>query len=68
MTTLSEYRTDEERVVARFTKYLNGPMGRTVLDNLDDGEHFILQTSQHTLKVTKQRGRAVVSIIRVPLV
>ena len=50
----------QDKVVARFTRYLNGPMGKTVLDNLDEGEHFILQTSEHTLRITKRRGRAVV--------
>jgi hypothetical protein len=60
--------TAEERVVARFTRYLNGPMGRTVLENLEEGEHFILQTSEHTMRVTKQRGRAVVTMVKLPLI
>ena len=53
-----------DRVVSRFTKYLNGPMGRSVLENLEEGEHFILQTSDHTFRVTKKRGRAVVEILQ----
>ncbi|MBY8996832.1 MAG: hypothetical protein KGD60_03805 [Candidatus Thorarchaeota archaeon] len=53
-----------DRVVSRFTKYLNGPMGRSVLENLEEGEHFILQTSDHTFRVTKRRGRAVVEILQ----
>jgi hypothetical protein len=60
--------TEDERVVARFTRYLNGPMGKTVLDNLQEGEDFILQTSDHTLRVTKRRGRAIVTIVKLPLV
>ena len=36
-------------------------MGKTVLENLEDGESFILQTSEHTLRITKLRGRAVVT-------
>ena len=51
----------QDKVVARFTRYLNGPMGKTVLDNLEEGEHFILQTSEHTLRITKRNGRAVVT-------
>ena len=35
-------------------------MGKTVLDNLEEGESFILQTSEHTLRITKRNGRAVV--------
>jgi len=60
MSIIGEPTTSEEKVVARFTRYLNGPMGRTVLDNLDEGESFILQTSEHTLRITKRHGRAVV--------
>ena len=61
MSIIGEPRSSVEKVVARFTKYLNGPMGRTVLDNLEDGESFILQTSEHTLRITKKHGRAVVT-------
>jgi hypothetical protein len=61
MSIIGEPRTSEEKVVARFTRYLNGPMGKTVLDNLDEGENFILQTSEHTLRITKRNGRAVVT-------
>jgi len=68
MSIVSNHVTNEEKVVARFTKYLNGPMGRTVLQNLEEGENFVLQTSEHTLRVTKQRGRAVVKIMKLPLV
>ena len=60
MSIIGEPRTSEERIVARFTRYLNGPMGKTVLDNLEEGESFILQTSEHTLRITKRGGRAVV--------
>jgi hypothetical protein len=50
-----------KRVIARFERYLNGPMGKKVLEGLEEGESFILQTSQHTMRVTKQKGKAKVS-------
>jgi len=53
-----------DRVVSRFTRYLNGPLGKTVLENLEEGEHFILQTSDHTLHVSKKNGRAIVAVIK----
>ncbi|MFW9974401.1 MAG: hypothetical protein ACFFDQ_03905 [Candidatus Thorarchaeota archaeon] len=56
-----------ERVVSRFTRYLNGPMGKTVLENLEEGEHFILQTSEHTFRVTKKKGRAIVELLEIQL-
>jgi len=62
-----ELRTPRERVVERFTRYLNGPMGRTVLETLDEGESFILQTSEHTLRVTKRRGKAEIEILQLPM-
>jgi hypothetical protein len=68
MSMIGNHVTAEEKVVARFTKYLNGPMGKTVLENLEEGEDFILQTSEHTMRVTKRRGRAIVTIMKFPLV
>ncbi|MGY5852541.1 MAG: hypothetical protein RTU92_03140 [Candidatus Thorarchaeota archaeon] len=55
-------RTSADRVIARFTKYLNGPLGRTVLDSLAEGESFIMQTSEYRLLITKSNDRAVVSL------
>ncbi|MFX0055605.1 MAG: hypothetical protein ACFFAX_06410 [Promethearchaeota archaeon] len=63
MSILKGARSPPERVVERFTRYLNGPMGRTVLETLDEGESFILQTSEHTFRVTKRRGKAVVELL-----
>ncbi|UCE10148.1 MAG: hypothetical protein JSW61_14445 [Candidatus Thorarchaeota archaeon] len=63
MSTTREATASEERIVERFRRYLNGPVGKTVLDNLDEGESFILQTSEHTLRITKSRGKAIVSLV-----
>ena len=63
MPTVERIGASKHPVVVRFTRYLNGPMGRSVLENLDDGESFILQTSEHTLRVTKRDGKAVVNIL-----
>ena len=63
-----EHGSTADRVVSRFTRYLNGPLGKTVLENLEEGEHFILQTSEHTLRVTKKKGRAVVEHLQMQLV
>ena len=52
-----------QRVITRFTRYLNGPLGKTVLNNLDEGESFILQTSEHSFKITKIANRAVVELL-----
>jgi len=42
-------------------------MGKSVLENLEEGEHFILQTSEHTFRVTKKKGRAIVELLEIQL-
>ena len=64
MKTIEGIGASKNPVVVRFTKYLNGPKGKTVLENLDEDESFILQTSEHTLRVTQRRGKAVVSLMQ----
>jgi hypothetical protein len=54
----------KERVVQRYAKYLNGPMGKNVMENVDEGESFMLETSKYLLRVTKIKGRAIVDIIK----
>ena len=66
MSAVEQIKTLTSRVVVRFTNYLNGPLGRSVLDNLDEGESFILQTSDHTLRITKRKGKAVVTLVSIP--
>jgi len=63
MRTVERIGTSKHPVVVRFTRYLNGPMGKTVLENLDEGESFVLQTSEHTLRVTKRDGKAIVNLM-----
>ena len=36
-------------------------MGKTVLDDLEEGESFILQTSNLAMRIKKVKGRAVVT-------
>ncbi|UCH03654.1 MAG: hypothetical protein JSW05_08640 [Candidatus Thorarchaeota archaeon] len=67
MSMMNKFSSPTERIVRRFTRYLNGPMGRTVMDALHEGESFILQTSSVTLRVTKREGKAVVKALEVPL-
>jgi hypothetical protein len=55
---------NNEGVVQRYAKYLNGPMGKSVMENLDEGESFVLDTSNHRLRVTKLEGKAIVDIIK----
>ncbi len=47
----------------RFQKHLNGPMGKGVLDNLDDGEVFTIENQEHILKIKKEHGKCVVNFV-----
>ncbi len=53
----------QSTVMSRWTHYFNGPEGRLVLENLEEGESLILQTSDHSVRVTKRNGHAVVVLI-----
>ncbi|MHA2004741.1 MAG: hypothetical protein ACW960_11620 [Candidatus Thorarchaeota archaeon] len=55
---------NKERVVQRYSNYLNGPMGKNVMENVDEGESFTLETPKYLLRVTKIRGKAIVDIIK----
>jgi len=63
MSFLGTQGSSKDQVLRRFTNYLNGPMGKTVLDNLEEDESFILHTSDHAFRVTKKNGRAVVEFL-----
>ena len=53
----------EKSVVDRFTRYLNGPLGKSVKENMEDGESFNLQTSEFLLRITRNGEKMVVEII-----
>lgn len=55
---------NKERVVHRYSNYLNGPMGKNVMENVAEGESFMLETSMYVLRVTKIKGKAIVDIIK----
>ena len=55
---------NKEEVVQRYSNYLNGPMGKNVMENVDEGESFVLETSKYVLRVTKTEGKAIVDIIQ----
>jgi len=57
------FRSPEQRAIRRFSKYLNGPLGRHVMNDIEEGESFILQTPGYQMRVTKKKGKAIVVII-----
>ncbi|MFX0053308.1 MAG: hypothetical protein ACFFAX_12905 [Promethearchaeota archaeon] len=55
---------NKDTVVQQYSNYLNGPMGRNVMDNVEEGDSFELQTSKYLLRVTKVKGKAIVDIVK----
>jgi hypothetical protein len=55
---------NKDMIAQRYSNYLNGPMGRNVMDNVEEGDSFMLETSKYLLRVTKVKGKAIVDIIK----
>jgi len=47
----------EERVISKFARYLNEPMGKIVLDNLEEGESFPSPSDGVPMHVTKKKEK-----------
>lgn len=47
----------------RFQTHLNSPMGKAVLDNLDEGETITIENQEHILQIRKEKGKCVVDFV-----
>ena len=52
-----------EELAERFQEHLNSPMGKAVLDNLDEGEIFTIENVEHILKIKKEKDKCVVDFV-----
>jgi len=52
-----------EELADRFQTHLNSPMGKAVLDNLDEGETITIENQEHILKIKKEEGKCVVDFV-----
>ena len=60
----SKYIDERGKELAeRFQEHLNGPMGKGVLDNLDEGEIFTIENKEHILKIKKENGKCLVDFV-----
>ncbi|RLI57142.1 MAG: hypothetical protein DRP09_03840 [Candidatus Thorarchaeota archaeon] len=53
-----------QKIAENYSKYLNGPLGRAVIDDLDEGETCMIRSEGKTFKITKTGGVAKVRILR----
>ncbi|MCJ7622805.1 MAG: hypothetical protein MUO76_04820 [Anaerolineaceae bacterium] len=50
-------------VAEKFQEHLNGPKGKAVLDNLEDGETITIENKEHILKINKEKGKGIVDFV-----
>ncbi|MEM2142302.1 MAG: hypothetical protein QXS20_05240 [Candidatus Thorarchaeota archaeon] len=55
--------TDVREIADRFADHLRGEKGRIVMENLAEGESFIVHTSEMRLLVTKVKGELEVRVL-----
>ncbi|MBN2230150.1 MAG: hypothetical protein JW779_11230 [Candidatus Thorarchaeota archaeon] len=53
-----------DRIIRMYQMYLNGPLGKRVMENLEDGESFTLKAHNEVFHISKIDGKAVVRVIR----
>lgn len=61
---MSSREKEMTRLAKLYAEYLNGPIGKGVLDRLREGESFTIRSQDDVLRFTKLRGRAVVNVMK----
>ncbi|MDF1539170.1 MAG: hypothetical protein P1Q69_09720 [Candidatus Thorarchaeota archaeon] len=59
---MEKRRKEMERMARLYMDYLNGPFGKKVLKGLKEGEGFSILSKEEVMKVTKERGKAIVRV------
>ncbi|MGY5860227.1 MAG: hypothetical protein RTU63_12735 [Candidatus Thorarchaeota archaeon] len=52
------------KIAQMYLKYLNGPLGKGVMQHLKEGESFTIRTHDELLRISKSQGKAVVRILQ----
>jgi hypothetical protein len=60
---MSEREYDIDRIIETYLKYLNGPLGKGVMEHLLEGASFTVRTNHELVQVSKYDGKAVVKVI-----
>jgi hypothetical protein len=51
------------RIAQMYLKYLNGPLGKGVMEHLKEGESFTIRAHDEILRISKLEGKAIVKIL-----
>jgi hypothetical protein len=60
---MSNRERDLHKIVDNYMKYLNGPLGKGVMDHLEEGESCTIESNDERLEITKVEGKAQVKIL-----
>lgn len=60
---MSERKYDIDKIVETYLKYLNGPLGKGVMEQLYEGASFTVRTNHELVEVSKYEGKAVVRVV-----
>jgi hypothetical protein len=60
---MSEREYDIDRIIETYLKYLNGPLGKGVMEHLLEGASFTVRANHELVQVSKYDGKAVVKVI-----
>ncbi len=52
-----------KRIAQMYLKYLNGPLGRGVMEHLKEGESFTIRAHNELLRISKSDGKALVKVL-----
>jgi hypothetical protein len=63
---MSSREQEIAKIANMYSKYLNGPLGRGVMDHLREGESFTIRSKDEMLEIVKLDGRAVVKVLSNP--
>jgi len=60
---MSSREQEIAKIANMYSRYLNGPLGRGVMDHLKEGESFTIKSQFEMLKIMKLNGKAVVKVV-----
>ena len=64
---MSSREQEIAKIAKMYSKYLNGPLGRGVMDHLKEGESFTIRSQDEMVEIIKRGGKAVVKILESPI-
>jgi len=60
---MSEREYDIGKIIESYLKYLNGPLGKGVMEHLLEGASFTVRANHELVQVSKYEGKAIVRVI-----